>query len=69
MIQEILMWISVVSAFGYAAYSLGKTIWESYQESQPGCSGSCGSCSAKKDLLKQSKLKHFKPVKVAVPKR
>ena len=65
MIQEILMWTSVVGAFGYAFYSLGKAIWSAYQENQPGCAGSCGSCSAKTDLLKLVKQNKMKPVHMA----
>ncbi len=56
MIQEILVWVSVVGAFGYTAYSFGKTIWESYQPNATnGCGSSCGGCGSKSDLLKQVK--------------
>ncbi|WP_066628803.1 hypothetical protein [Labilibacter marinus] len=63
MVQEILMWISVVGAFSYTAYSFGKVIWSAYQENNAGCAGSCGGCSAKTDLLKQVNFKKLKPVR------
>ncbi|TLX73445.1 FeoB-associated Cys-rich membrane protein [Labilibacter sediminis] len=56
--QVILMWICVISAFGYAFYSLGKIIWNTFHEKQSACSSSCGSCSAKTDLLKQINFKN-----------
>ena len=56
MIQEILVWMSVVGAFGYTAYSLGKTIWGAYQPNiTNGGGSSCGGCTVKSDLLKQVK--------------
>ncbi len=57
MIQEILMWGCVIAAFGYAGVSLVKTILQTFQKRQQGCSsvGCCG-CSAKKSLLKDLKL-------------
>ena len=66
MVQEIMMWISVISAFGYTGYSLVKSISNAYQQKTTGCSGGCSSgCSAKTDLLKQLKNNQFKPVKVS----
>ena len=55
--QDILMWLSVVSAFGYTFYSFGKMVWNSFQEQKIGCTSGCGSCSAKNDLLKQINFK------------
>ena len=60
MIQEILMWICITSAFGYTFYSLYKTIKSAYQENKSGCSGACGGCSAKNDLLKNIKQNKIK---------
>lgn len=69
MIQEILMWISVVGAFGYTAYSFVKAIWEAYQPNTTGCSSGCGGCGLKSDILKGIKYKQLRPVDMGNAKR
>ena len=64
MIQEILMWASIIGAFAYTTYSLGKTIWNAFQDKPTGCAGGCPGCSAKTDLLKQVRQNKFKPVHI-----
>ncbi|MGQ1784201.1 MULTISPECIES: FeoB-associated Cys-rich membrane protein [unclassified Saccharicrinis] len=67
MVQEILMWISVAGAFGYTAFSLGKSIWSAYQDKPSDCAGTCGGCSAKTDLLKQVQQNKIKPIHLYRP--
>ncbi len=57
MIQEILMWITVIGAFCYTGVSFIKIMLQTFQKRKQGCSsmGCCG-CSAKKSLLNQLKL-------------
>ncbi len=60
MIQEILMWLSVVGAFVYALFSLVKLIYDTSRNKGSGCSSGCGGCSAKRSLLKQIDHKSLK---------
>ncbi|MCW3788101.1 FeoB-associated Cys-rich membrane protein [Plebeiibacterium sediminum] len=60
MIQEILMWLSVVGAFVYALFSLGKLIYNTSNNKGSVCSSGCGGCSAKRSLLKQIDHKSLK---------
>ncbi|MCW3806601.1 FeoB-associated Cys-rich membrane protein [Plebeiibacterium marinum] len=60
MVQEILMWCSVSGAFGYAFYSLGKIIYNSFQEKKAICSHGCAMCNAKTELLNNINFKSMK---------
>ncbi len=62
MIQEFLMWTSVIGAFGYTTFSMSKIIWDAYKKKEDSCGGACGGCDAKHDLLKKIKRNEIKPL-------
>ncbi len=64
MVQEILMWVSVVGAFIYTIFSVIKLISDTSKKTGSACSSSgCCGCEAKRSLIKQIKHKNFNTFK------